>query len=346
MKILFVEDELSSNIDRIVELFENYLEHSIIKQLKELKDDPTGFGASNQDIKEVFENSGLIDIEFKFSAALYKVINDYQNYSLFIIDRNLASEDYNTEMIHEIDQNFDEKLHNKYHEREGDYLLQKLVYQGADVLSQFYFLTAYSASELPNADEIKNHIDLKKFKEKNLIEKGNSESKNYLMNRINNLEILKLHWENKVFIDILRKKVGKNLPYKFIELLKNKDSSDSVRTEMSFDLIRNLLENILTELAKKQNAPKICFNKKSEKQIITRNVIKWINDFNKEKEEPIYRFNSNSIIKNFLYDIQGICSDFGAHKKSEMTGFQPTSNTVNALIFELKDIILWFNDLE
>jgi len=56
--------------------------------------------------------------------------------------------------------------------------------------------------------------------------------------------------------------------------------------------------------------------------------------------------NSNhffAIRPNFFYDIQEICSDFGPHAKSVSKGFQPTSNTVNVLIYELKDIILWFD---
>ncbi|NQV17416.1 MAG: hypothetical protein HQ534_02570 [Armatimonadetes bacterium] len=335
MKILYVEDELSKNIPKIINLFSSYLNENQIMQLQTFADDE--YGASNEELKNVVELSNIIDVEYKFSSALEKVINDYQKYSLFIIDRNLSSEDYNTELITAFDSDYDNKLSIKYKEREGDYLLQKLVYKGIDILSKFYFLTAYSASELPNAEEIQNHIELKKFTDNNIIEKGNSELTRGLINKINNIEIFKLQWENKVFLDILRTNVGDKAPFNFIKLLQNKDSNDPVQISANFGLIRNLLENILTKIAKEKNAPEVCFNEKNKEQIVMGNVIYWIT-----KEENQKQFASNSIIKNFLYDIKQVCSDFGSHNKSQSGSFLPTSNTVNALIFELKDIIIWF----
>ena len=114
-----------------------------------------------------------------------------------------------------------------------------------------------------------------------------------------------------------------------------------MRTKISANLgtIRNLLENILTEIAIEKNAPEVCFNEKNIKQIVMGNVIYWIT-----KENPD-SFKSNSIIKNELFDIKQICSDFGSHSNSNNKGFQPTVNTVNALVYELKDIILWFGDI-
>jgi len=340
LKILYVEDELTKNIPKIVQLFSNLLDVNIINRLNEMENDESGYGADSQEIKEIVELSNIIEVEYKFSSALEKVINNFQEYSLFIIDRNLSSEDYNTELIATIDSDYDSKLTKMYKEREGDYLLQKLVYKGIDILSRFYFLTAYSTSELPNADEIQKHIELKKFKDNNIIEKGNSELTRGLINKINNIKIFILQWENRAFLDILRAKVGDKAPYNFITLLQNKDSNDSVKISANFGLIRNLLENILTKIAKFKNASDICFNDKNKEQIVMGNVIYWIT-----KEENQKRFISNSIIKNFLYDIKQICSDFGVHSKSQSDGFQPTSNTVNALVYELKDIILWFGDI-
>lgn len=345
MKILYVEDQLSENIPKLIGLFSNLMGKENVEKLNEVVNDKSGYGAGSEEIKEIVELSGVIDVEYKFSTALDKVINNYQKYSLFIIDRNLSSEDYNTELIKEIDSDFDDKLFNKYNEREGDYLLHKLIPKGIDIRSQFYFLTAYTSSELQNAEEIFNLIERKTFKKNNIIEKGNSDSTRELINKINNIDIVNLQLENKEFIEILRSKIGGKAAYSFIMLLKNKDLNDASMISTNFGSIRNFLENILTKIAQEKNAPEVCFNKKNKDQIVIRNVIKWINDFDIEKKNPIYRLGSNSIIKNFLYDIQEVCSDFGSHNKLRSGSFLPTSNTVNALVYELKDIILWFRDI-
>lgn len=339
MKILYVEDQLSENIPKIIGLFSDLMEKEDIAKLNELEHDKSGYGAESQEIKEIVELSGVIDVEYKFSSALDKVINNFQKYSLFVIDRNLSSEDYNTKLIKEIDPDFDDKLFNKYNEREGDYLLHKLIPKGIDLGSQFYFLTAYTSSELQNAEEIFGLIERKTFKKNNIIEKGNSESTRELINKINNIDIVNLQLENKEFIEILRSKIAGKAAYNFIMLLKNKELNDASIISANLGTIRNLLENILTKITIEKNAPEVCFNKKNKEQIVMGNVIYWIT-----KENPD-SFKSNSLIKNELHDIKQICSDFGPHKKSQPEGFQPTTNTVNALIYELKDTIIWFDSI-
>ena len=352
MKILYVEDQLSENIPKIIGLFSELMEKENIAKLNELEHDKSGYGAESQEIKEIVEFSGVIEVEYKFSAALEKVMNNYQKYSLFIIDRNLSSEDYNTKLITEIDSAFDDKLFNKYREREGDYLLHKLITKGIDIGSQFYFLTAYTSSELQNAEEIFGLIERKTFKKNNIIEKGNSESTRELINKINNIDIVNLQLENKEFIEILRSKIGERASDKYIHLLSKKDSEDFNMISDNLLSIRIILDNILTNFAENFSAPEWCWNKKNKTQIVIKSAIAWINPFDRETKKYNYNYNSNSIIRNFMYGIHDIASDFAAHENlkdcKEMiksTGYQPTVNTVNALIFELKDIILWFGDL-
>jgi len=152
--------------------------------------------------------------------------------------------------------------------------------------------------------------------------------------------------EKDPHLDILRDYIGEEARQKFLHVLSKKDSAKPSDIAESLGTLRNLMENILSYMAKNLNAPSECWNPKNPDQIVLRNVIKWFNDYDVLKKKPLYRYNSNSILKNFLYDIQEIASDFGPHAKYQNTaGYQPTSDTVNALTYAMKDIILWFGTI-
>jgi hypothetical protein len=107
-----------------------------------------------------------------------------------------------------------------------------------------------------------------------------------------------------------------------------------------------LSDNILPEIARLKDAPDLCWNSKKKDQIVMRGVIAWICEYNREEKKFSFKFGSNSIIKNFLYDIQEIASDYGDHKNYKSNRRTPaTSDTVNSLIYALKDIIVWFDGI-
>lgn len=344
MKILYVEDEIIKNIDRIIRLFSKYLGRKIVKRLKSLRDDE--YPPTEEDIKKIVESSNFIELEYRFPNALSKIINQPEKYALFIIDRNLSDiEGYEFDEIAEVDPNYNQEFYDHFLCREGDYLLQKLVYD-IDVMAKFYFLTANSNDELRISNEVKTHINNEKFSKENFIEKGDITP---LIQVIEKVDILNLQLENKSYLKILETEISEKASDRFIHLLSKKDSNKPNDIFENFGSVRNIFENILTVLAKRVNADKICWNIKNPDQLIIRNFISWVNHYDEEKRRPNYRLNSNSIIKNFLYDIQEIASDFGPHddlenkkKQSKPSGYQPTTNTVNALVYELKDIILWF----
>ncbi len=152
--------------------------------------------------------------------------------------------------------------------------------------------------------------------------------------------------EKDPHLDILRDHIGEEAREKFLHVLSKKESTNPSDIAESLGTLRNLMENILSHLAKNLNAPPECWNTKNPNQIVLRNVIKWFNDYDKQNRKPLYRHSSNSILKNFLYDIQEIASDFGPHAKYQNNdGYKPTSDTVNALTYALKDIILWFGKI-
>ncbi|MEA2103226.1 MAG: hypothetical protein U9P79_01100 [Candidatus Cloacimonadota bacterium] len=343
MKILYVEDELSTNIPKIIRLFQKYLGDKNVSKLQKLEEDE--YGASPQEIKEIIDSSDIVRAEYNFEDALLQVLKYSDHYSLFIVDRNLTKEGYSLEKIQNIDNDFDEKLLDKYCEREGDYLLEKLAYKGIVIKEKFYFLTAYSASELPNKNEISQHISLKQFKESNIIDKSKNEDFKELIQKINNIKILNLHLENKKYIDILRSKIKGNSSYNFIQLLQKKDDGSPTAIAMNLGTLRKILENILILIAKKKDAPEDCWNEKNKNQIVMRNVIYWIFHDDDEKHEKNYRFGSNIIIKNAFYNIMGIGSDFGSHSKNTSDNFEPTTDTVNSLVYQLKDLILWVDGI-
>ena len=70
MKILYVEDELSKNIPRIIRLFQKYLGEERIRELEAIEHDESGFGGRPEDIKQIVELCNKIEIEYTFSNAL------------------------------------------------------------------------------------------------------------------------------------------------------------------------------------------------------------------------------------------------------------------------------------
>jgi len=341
MKILFVEDEMSKNIPRIIRLFSKYLGKIRIDQLKKLEEDESGYGTDPAEVKNIVESTNMIDLEYCFPGALNKIVRNYKKYSMFIIDRNLVQEEYNLEDIKKIDSGFTEKQFEKFWEREGDYLLQTLVYLDKDAIARFYFLTAYSyENEIKSADNIRTHIDFGKFTSNNFIEKSSSDEINSLKERIENIDVLNIQMENEDYLNILREYLSSEICDSFIEVLTEKDSDNRKDIEQNLGLLRKILERL--------NVPDEC---KSRNGIKVRKVIKWILGGKKgtdDKWQFSFPHNTNTLIKNYLYNTYEISSDFGIHpdyqKNTDQNpkGFQPTSNTVNLLIFSMKEIISWF----
>lgn len=189
MKILYVEDELPKNIPRITRLFGKFLGASRIAELEELERDVSGYGATPEEIKRIVETSHLIQVEYRFPDALREIVFHHKQYTLFVIDRNLSENTYTLQEVRAIDLTYDKAHDERYAGREGDYLLLKLGVCGhANLLEQTYFLTAYSAEyELRGQQDIERLLDLRRFKAKNIIEKGNFKAFERLQNEVNNL---------------------------------------------------------------------------------------------------------------------------------------------------------------
>jgi hypothetical protein len=330
MKILYVEDELSKNIPKIINLFGGYLNKEIVKQLSNFEED--GFGASESEIRVLVNKSNMVHIEYTLLDTL-KVIKDKNNtFTLLIIDRNLSCNDIDQNEIRKIDPAFTEEMNIKYLEREGDYLLLTMIYEGFDILNRFYFLTANSHSDLRNLEEVKTHIDYGKFSSKNIIDKSDNESIGRLKTIIHNIKDFNFRYENLYYLNFLEDYVGTQASDEFMELLKN----GNMRTSEALTSCRRLLEGMLNKLAQvKAPINKDCWHYTNNyKELKLSTFIKHITF-----EEPQYYY-SNTIIELALKNIQKITSEYGAHQDLT-TAEVATRNTVQALIYNLKDIILW-----
>jgi hypothetical protein len=329
MKILYVEDELAANIPRILRLFSKYLSQQEIKSLKSLEADE--YGTEPEQVKQTMGNSNIIEIEYRFPNALKKIIDHPDKYVMFIIDRNLVKAEYDFAEINKIDPSFDNTQYEIYFEREGDYLLQKLVYIGVDVLTKFYFLTAYPAQdEIRGSGDIQTHIRFEKFTAENFIEKGNESDLNRLNQVIENIELLNLQNENKHYLSILQQNIDAATAESFLKILQEKDQKKRIGDNLKE--IRNIYEAILKTSSEKIPGMKENCADQYGNIIIGKQTIDWLSN----------NHHINSIIRNFFFSVKAIASDFGSHKKSKKSEYEPTTDTTNALVYSLKDIILWF----
>lgn len=315
-KILFIEDELPENIPTILRLFRKFINPHIRDILEKAEGD--GYALTNDAIKTHIESSGVIEIEYSFIEALKKISNYYKNYSLFIIDRNLKKNDYSESEIQNINQNFNLK---EFAEREGDFLFRELVIEKqTDITNKFYFFSAYT-------DDIKILLPSNLDKEKYFIEKSNPEQTERLIYHIENCNDIILHYENKNFIDILNRRLSCSLGKDFYTTLVNKD--DKSQIDENLQRLRNIYLGI--------------FNKC--KSNITKFEYKTYQNIKKERHgAPI----APKICSCFLISLFKIGSEAShtatINKESEFY-YEPTINTVNSLIYALKDVISWFDQI-
>ncbi|KAA3604109.1 MAG: hypothetical protein DWQ06_05395 [Calditrichaeota bacterium] len=360
MKIFYVEDEVSDVLERVENLFEERLEETISKELKELKSKKEEINrpVNAEEIKQILNKSQFIEFENDFPEALRKIKIKGQKYSLLIIDRNLSGKvrKYNLEDLDRIAQR--DISENGYENREGDYLLKiAILSKQINAKDRFYFLTGNSSDEIKNLEVIKPLIEgsFDNFKKGNIIDKTDTKEKENLKEIINNLEELDVLWENKKYLETLENFLNKNAKEVFFKTLRNKDKN--VEIIENLDLIRNLSQKILSKIAEITKAPnsfnrinnrskekeKIFLYERDKINVKVRPFISWLSQEKKIK--------SGELITTFAKTIQGLASEFGPHDDSSSHSpllsffYQPTTNTVNSLIFALKEIILWFGEV-
>jgi hypothetical protein len=331
MKILYVEDDLSGSIDRVIRLFSKYLDEKTLKDLHGLSAD--AYGATPDEIKKIIESTNIIEIADRFPDALRKIMHGYDQYACFIVDRNLIENPYEFRDVNNIDPNYTAALYDKFLEREGDYLLTWLATKTRNpegVLQKFNFLSAFPTGpndKIRGVENIETFIYMKTFTEEQFFEKDSPRIDD-LKKKIDKIEVLNTQYDNRVYLNILRDCLDEKYADLFLRVLSEKD--EKTRIGDSLKEIRILYEAMFDRLA--DIIPDMR-NKFSDRY----------GNIKKDRETIFWLENNNHIsviLKNFFISIWKICST-GGHPSSR---FKPTIDTVNSLVYALKDVILWFGD--
>ena len=340
MKILYVEDELSLNVKRIINLFEKILTadekrglNNLIDEQKELQQEGLSSYIDNQEILELVNNS-ILDICCSFPEAVKKIKNNYQDYDLFIIDRNLEKEEYELSDIQKILSKFSENKYSEYLAREGDYLLEMLIGSNIDCNTKFYFLTANANDSLRCKESFENAITLENFSSKNILEKGNLEHTEKVLTLIEDFKKGNYRFKMKEVFEIFDKNLlSKELEKEFIQTLRQMNNYNLPTIKDNLARIRRIQEGIY-----------IALNKYSD-DVIPNSLLR--GDKGGLKMRPtINHFGMSGkhsgIIEKFADNIYGLTSESGSHTSYENPDYMPTKYTVQSLTYALCDLLLWF----
>lgn len=172
-KILYIEDEIT--VSGIRSLFSNIIQKKSLEELCKLAKDEHG-GADVKKIKEILAPDPFVNVEHNFIEALKTIENDKANeYTLFIVDRNLSKSKYSeTDIPDEIK----EYCKNGW-EWEGDCIFEYLKAKGKINISDrnedsFYFFTAYPPGDISELKRF-HGIRATEYIEKHVIDKNHEQ---------------------------------------------------------------------------------------------------------------------------------------------------------------------------
>lgn len=337
-KILFVEDDLSSNIPALITMFDNLLEPAERDLLIEIENDALVYGATNEAIKAVFKANPCIDVEYSFPGALKAVSEKLDEYLLFIIDRNLSINPYELVDIQAIVPNFSEEMYVQYCEREGDYMLELLVTKDINCSDSFYFMTAYGPGEsLRNKEAIERQISFDKFKKENFLEKGKPEDIVRLREITNGFETLDLLRKYRdVFVVFEKGLLSRHVKNELLETLMQMDNHNLTTIKDNLARIRRIFEAIYIEISKRRD------------DIIPVKLLR--GDRGELKVSAIINHLKNNghidgVITEFSFKIWSVASDNGSHTPYQNPDYMPTKYTVQSITYALLDILLWMKSI-
>ncbi len=208
MKILYIEDEYRVLTTIIPEVFRNFMTDDEMAQFSAIKKDDY---AGSAEIKQLFLNSSLLNVEYDFLEALSLITSDKINqYDYFIFDRNLGAIDKGI-TFEDIKNVFCQFSRNEYnyiqnngdYGCEGDYLLSILSERIAPekLRGKVYVFSAYPSDNVFNNNPVLRKLVTSKILTKdNYIDKSDENGKKQLKDIIENddkeeMEI-QLKWNN------------------------------------------------------------------------------------------------------------------------------------------------------
>ena len=242
-KILFVDDEITKNVDVLKQLFRSVISQEECDNLTQLKNSPLGVDIAR--VKEVLKDNPVLEVENSFARAIsrIKAAEDGRNYDLFLLDRNLAGNRmYRLEEIAKIMPGYDENALELYKEREGDFLLLLLHLQGVPCREKVYFYSAYQKDAIRSALYLQHMIGIESFGAQNFVDKSDLEAKKKFRKEvIENLEDARIVARYHKAFSGLRKAYMSEADKKFlIDILRDKSKPS--------DTPRPLLEHFLAAL--------------------------------------------------------------------------------------------------
>lgn len=324
-KIMFVEDEISSNIPRLSQLFGKYLSEAEKTALQEAENNP--MGANGEDIRDILADNPVIEVFDSFKQVLEYIRNltseELKEYDMFILDRNLTGGmGYSAQEIQQIDKGFDDY---KYEQREGDYLALQLHLKGCPIKEKVFFYSAYKTMGF-GATEIEQMVEYKTFFLDNFFDKGQPAE---LIKLINNQQRASLFAEHRdVFGIISKTELG--IEDAVMRILLETQRSDA---KLTMDW-RTSIDACLKYMV---NYEKFWFT--PPYQNIERGKLIGMLDRGEEKADPAIPGRTPAHIRDFFEHINHIVNVYPAHSVYEDKLYSPYA--VKALAYELLEIITW-----
>jgi hypothetical protein len=254
MKILYVEDDLAANIPRIINLFGSLLPKKVRNQLLEAENDASGYGASNRDIKEWLSKSRVVDAFYDFPSALATVHDHWQDYKLFILDRNLTDGhgEWDPDEVCRVYGTEDQEMLLEFITREGDFLVQTLIpYLGTRLGDTVYFLTANTAeTELRLSTQFRAAIHGCGFGSNNFIQKADEAECGRLSSIIAQCDMLRVKADNLDLVEAVLL-ANPDMEDQALEIFRQDVKAPGNRRQPLMRDIRSIAESCLNALREK-----------------------------------------------------------------------------------------------
>ncbi len=302
-----------------------------------------------ENIIEACSFSSELEIAHTFPTALKSVLANHKFYDLIIIDRNLSLYPYYDdledvkEMLNGTGHEYSDDRILYFHEREGDLLLLVLLRLDPAYKDKIYYLTANTSDDIRGSHDLQTLLELDQFKQDHIIEKG-SPSEKKISAILSDIKAFRIQNAYRAQCSILRRWLDEESVDQFISMVKHYEKNE--RREFVFDL-RNLLENLLNKIAYSMGEHNAdywkSFGRRSQLQIRPF-ILSGLKSYN-----DIYNIGYTAVVLNACISIYSVSSDCVVHSQTKSVDIEKisavdlTDYTMNTLINEICDVILWFD---
>ena len=335
-KIMFVEDQISENVDRLLILFDSILSEEEKKLLDEAS--VSDMGVNGEDIRDILKDNTILDVIDSFEEALKRITEcDLNQYDFFIFDRNLTEgRSYEPQKIRQQDDTFDDII---FYQKEGDFLTQKLFIRGCDIRHKVFFCSAYGQTKY--ATTLDQMIDFGTFFKGNFFEKADDESLRRLRRIIDDNDCLLIITKYREAFSGLHKINCSEKENELLEILNDKISINSDKPRVILDAIMQKIE-INHRQFFVQNA-------NISKNSYLSDCINSLATTAKLTDKTTSKVIGTPSVPNFIHThcttINKICSSYFAHtsKENNFNLPPPTKESGLSVRYALLEILIWLD---